>query len=285
MQRRRARALDRNQPQAHRMTLTFGDSQCPIREMSAAFSPAMFLHFLHVRSKVRRAGFTLLELLTVLVIIAILTALLLPVLGQARRQADSVRCVAQLGKIGTAIAAYAGDHDGLLPGPLTMKQSAIFDEETPGSLARLLESYLGGSGGSAASFFLCPAAARQTRDPKAPNYLVSMLPVPGFGQSAWGDAELHQEPLRQAALTNWAEDQTAGHPLALADVWAIKDADQAYFREINASTDSAEDLLPTPAHGDHRNALFHDFHVARVHVITILVVATPPPKSGSGKAK
>ena len=232
-----------------------------------------------------RAGFTLLELLTVLVIVAVLAALLLPVLGLARRQGDSVRCVAQLGKIGTAIAAYAGDHDGRLPGPLTMKQGAVFDAGTRGSLARLLESYLGASGGGAAAFFLCPAAARQMRDPKTPSYLVGMLPVPGFGQSAWGDAALDQEPLRQAALTNFAEDQTGGHPLALADVWAVKDADQAYFREINASAESADDLLPTPAHGDHRNALFHDFHVARVQVITILAAVTPPPKSGPEKAQ
>ena len=247
----------------------------------------MSLHFLHARSQARRGGFTLLELLVVMVIVAILAALLLPVLAQAQRQADSTACVSQLGKIGTAIAAYAGDHDGLLPGPLTMKQSAAFDERTRGSLARLLENYLGGSGtatgggGREAPLFLCPAALRQMRDRKTPSYLVGMLPVPGYGQSAWGDAALDQEPLRQAVLTNWAEDRTGGHPLSLADVWAIKDADQAYFREINESTDSADDLLPTPAHGDHRNALFHDFHVARVKVISILTAVTPPPASGA----
>ena len=251
----------------------------------------MSLHFLPAKSRSRRDGFTLLELLAVMVIVAILAALLLPVLAQAQRQADSVRCVAQLGKIGTAIAAYAGDHDGLLPGPLTMKQSAAFDETTRGSLARLLENYLGGAstsaggGGREAALFLCPAALRQMRDRKTPSYLAGMLAVPGYGQSAWGDAALNQEPLRQAALANWTEDTTGGHPLNLAEVWAIKDADQAYFREINASTDAADDLLPVPAHGDHRNALFHDFHVGRVKVITILAVATPPPAGGQKKAR
>ena len=244
----------------------------------------MSLHFFPASPRVRRGAFTLLELLAVMVIVGILAALLLPVLAQAQRQADSVRCVSQLGKIGTAIAAYAGDHDGVLPGPLTMKQSAAFDETTHGSLARLLENYLGGAsatsgGGREASLFLCPAARRQMHDRKTPSYLAGMLPVPGFGQSAWGDAALAQEPLRQVALTNWADDTTGGHPLNLAEVWAIKDADQAYFREINASTDSADDLLPVPAHGDHRNALFHDFHVGRVKVITILTVVTPPPKT------
>ena len=72
--------------------------------------------------------------------------------------------------------------------------------------------------------------------------------------------------------------------LNLAEVWAVKDADQAYFQEINEpSAKAAEGLLPTPAHGDHRNALFHDFHVGRVRVITIVVLATPPPAGGEEK--
>ena len=249
--------------------------------------------FLHVRPargwRANRAGFTLIELLVVLVIIAILAALLLPALGQARRQADSVQCVSQLGKIGTAIAAYAGDHDGLLPGPLTMQQGAADDAQTPGALARLLENYLGtpgpasAGGGRQAALFQCPAAARAAHGRATPSYLANMLPVPGYGQSAWGDAALHQEPLRQAALTNLSDDLKDGRPLNLAEVWAVKDADQAYFQEINEpSAKAAEGLLPTPAHGDHRNALFHDFHVARVQVIIILAPVTPPPKTGEG---
>ena len=233
------------------------------------------------------AALTLIELLVVLAIIAVLAALLLPALGQARRQADSVQCVAQLGKIGTAIAAYAGDHDGLLPGPLTMPQGATYAAQTPGSLARLLENYLGTSGPAAAdgarqsALFLCPAATRAAHGQPTPSYLANMIPVPGYGQSAWGDAALHQEPLRQVALTNLSDDLKDGRPLNLAEVWAIKDADQAYFKEINEpSSKAAEGLLPTPAHGDHRNALFHDFHVARVQVIVVLAPVTPPPKTG-----
>ncbi len=231
----------------------------------------------------RRAGFTLLELLAVAAIIAVLAALLLPAFAQARRQADSLQCVAQLGKIGTAIAAYAGDHDGLLPGPLTMQQSANYDGRTPGSLARLLENYLATSGAAAggrqSALFLCPAAARAASGQPVPGYLANMLAVPGYGQSAWGDAALHQEPLRQVALGNLAEDTKDGQPLSLAEVWALKDADQAYFQEIHdPSAAAAAGLLPTPAHGGHRNALFLDFHVARVQVITILVPTTPPPK-------
>ena len=126
----------------------------------------MFHPFLPTTPEVRRAGFTLLELLVVLAVIAVLAALLLPALGQARRQADSVRCVAQLGQMGTAIAAYAGEHDGLLPGPLTMAQGAVFEEGTRGSLARVLANYVGAAGGGSrtAAIFACLTAETKRQE-------------------------------------------------------------------------------------------------------------------------
>jgi prepilin-type N-terminal cleavage/methylation domain-containing protein len=240
------------------------------------------------RPRTSQPAFTLVELLTVVTIVAILTAILLPVLGAARKQADSVQCVSQLRQIGAGIAAYANDHDGSMPGPLTMKQSADDDGGAGGSLASLLANYLGASGTASAAvaasghgrrqtLFLCPAAARQFGDRKTPTYIMNMLPVPGFNQSAWGDASLREEPLRQAALTNWSDAQIEGRPLNLAEIWAIKDADQEYFHEIGARLDSVKDLPPTPAHGDHRNALFHDFHVARVNLMRVVIKITPEP--------
>lgn len=256
----------------------------------------MFRPFLHPRStapaaRLRgadHAGFTLLELLFVIAIVAVLAALLLTVFGRAQAQADSTACLSNLRQIGTAIAAYATDHDGYLPGPLSLKQSANFDDTTHGSLARLLEKYAGQSatspgGGRESPIFFCPAARRQMPNRKTPSYLTSFVPVPGFGQTPWGDPALHQEPIPRIALTNLAEDQTGGHPLSLVDLWAIKDADQAYFREINAWTDSLGDLLPAPAHGNHRNALFHDLHVGRVEIILIRIAVTPPPDDRKAK--
>jgi prepilin-type N-terminal cleavage/methylation domain-containing protein len=64
-----------------------------------------------------QAAFTLVELLVVIAILAILAALLFPLLGSMRIKASSAVSVSNLRNIGIAIVTYAADNNGTLPGP------------------------------------------------------------------------------------------------------------------------------------------------------------------------
>jgi len=63
----------------------------------------------------KRRGFTLLELLVVMSVLAILVALLLPALASAQQAGRKAICLANLRQIGIAVHAYAFEQDGRIP--------------------------------------------------------------------------------------------------------------------------------------------------------------------------
>ena len=65
--------------------------------------------------KLLHRGFTLIELMMTIAIIAILAALLLPALGKGKRLAQSTACLSNLRQIGVGLELYLQDSDQRLP--------------------------------------------------------------------------------------------------------------------------------------------------------------------------
>jgi prepilin-type N-terminal cleavage/methylation domain-containing protein len=96
----------------------------------------------------RKSGFTLLELLIVIAIIAVLSSLLIPVIASAIRSARRATCASQIANIKAALVSYSSDTGSFprRPGPIGTRD-ALFKNDIAYAYAALMNNRLRQVGG------------------------------------------------------------------------------------------------------------------------------------------
>ena len=237
----------------------------------------------------KRSGFTLIELLVVILIIAVLAGLIFPVMGKVKLRSLETRTTSNLRQIGTAMSSYSNDHEGMLPGPLTVEQYPTFglnESRDKGSLARLLATYIGLSErksaekdqASATGVLTAPVInlPENVKLDDIAGYIMNMELVHDYEQPAWGDPSGNEEkqPLTRAALSAWRDTSpdalSKDTTVNLTRKWAMRHTDKIDADKLALSGDWVEKLPKEPVFGYDENkpkepgtyvTLFFDMHV------------------------
>lgn len=215
-----------------------------------------------------RSAFTLVEVLVVLSIIAVLAAILFPVLGRARESARRSSCQSNLRQIGLAFLQYTQDFDENYPLTTATTLGGGMSYTPASSWTTSTQSYIRN-----AQIYRCPSdnAARWDSarlPPDAPPFTTSYVLNDWFSAGrigAFASVSASSEPAREIILAEKAENLAA--MLAEADhfhpqFWGTPPELASGMAPLlwNAATGTPIELA-VKRHFDGFNALFADGHV------------------------
>jgi prepilin-type N-terminal cleavage/methylation domain-containing protein/prepilin-type processing-associated H-X9-DG protein len=244
------------------------------------------------------AGFTLVELLVVIGIIALLVSILLPVMGRAREAARRAQCLSNMRQIAMAVLMYHHERR-ILPGPLNI---GVGDPETvnratnnpftaaerrqQASSIDILQKYLNNS----REVWFCPSStelresARAVSNSLLYNWTYKFNNQPDthepffFGSWTSTRTEFERQPKKLSQVRATVRD-TPGNTRQIlkshSEIWMLSDLDGRNFTIAHTAkfgiTDNAIDPEQRPWQPVHksgrigRNYAFFDGHAEWLH--------------------
>lgn len=217
----------------------------------------------------RESGFTLVELLVTITIVALLAALSFAGASLFLKRAAAVRDASTLRQISGCLNMYASDNNDYLPGPLFTGQTPVFNKTLSTNikefrrLAECFAPYLGKQDPKSGEVITGMTSSWQ-KTPEQQNspafYMQQRLPM-GEGtsfQNPWGKpapaAAEERVPMKlQTVLAQHKADRT----------WAMTELDQLH-PEIGTA-DWKSRIPAKMIHGDYRLALYFDGSVGKVN--------------------